>query len=161
MQPMQLNQLAENLWELDRPLRVPGLSIGHRMTIVRLRNRDLWVHSPIELERWLPDALAQLGPVRHFIAPNHPHDMYWPAWRRAFPNATFYCPPGFREKHPSLDFQRVLASDAAEAWEDELPKVFVAGMPRVNEFVFLHRATRTVIVADLVFNLLSQHQNAV
>src|SRR5262245_23385921 len=64
MQPMQLNQLAENLWEIDRPLKVPGLSIGHRMTVVRLRNGDLWVHSPVELEHWLPDALAQLGTVR-------------------------------------------------------------------------------------------------
>jgi Domain of unknown function (DUF4336) len=160
MQPTQLNQVAENLWELDRPLKVPGLSIGHRMTVVRLCNGDLWVHSPIELERWLPNALAQLGPVRHLIAPNLHHDMYWPEWRGAFPEAAFYCPPGFREEHPDLNFQRVLAPDLAEPWEDELPKVFIAGMPRVNEFVFLHRATRTLIVADLVFDLQSQHQNA-
>jgi hypothetical protein len=37
-------------------------------------------------------------------------------------------------------------------WETELPKLLIRGMPKLNEFVFLHRPSRTLIVADLVFN---------
>jgi hypothetical protein len=61
-------------------------------------------------------------------------------------------PPGVKEEHPDLPFQRVLSVAAREPWEGELPKLFIAGMPKLNEFVFLHAASRTLIVADLVFN---------
>ena len=154
-----MNPLAENLWELERPLKAPGLRIGHRMTVVRLRDGGLWVHSPVECDDAVRGELARLGPVRHLIAPSRFHDLYWKEWFEHYPEATFYCAPGLKEEHPELRFHKVLSPDQRETWEDELPKVFVQGMPRLNEFVFLHRASRTLIVADLVFNLDAAQQN--
>src|SRR5262245_46907390 len=66
--------------------------------------------------------------------------------------ATFYCAPGVKEEHPNLPFQRVLSGSERESWEAELPKLLIGGMPKLNEFVFLHVASRTLIVADLLFN---------
>lgn len=154
-----LNPVAENLWEIERPLKAPGLRINHRMSVVRLQNGDLWVHSPVELDLEIANALARLGPVRHLIAPSCYHDLYWPAWLTRYPEASFYCPPGFPEAHRECQYGFVLTPDSREDWEEELPKTFIAGMPKLNEYVFLHRASRTLIVADLVFNIEAEQQN--
>lgn len=148
-----LKQVDANLWELERPLRTPGLRLKHRMTVARLASGDLWVHSPVAFEEGIARDLATLGPLRHFVAPSTFHDLHWPEWFARYPDATFYCAPGVKEEHPELPFQRVLSDTGREPWETELPKLRIDGMPRLNEFVFLHVATRTLLVADLLFNL--------
>ena len=40
------------------------------MTVVRLPNSELWVHSPIPLTDALAGEVQQLGRVAHLIAPN-------------------------------------------------------------------------------------------
>ena len=47
----------------------------------------------------------------------------------------------------------VLGQAEPEAWKNEIEQVLVGGMPKVNETVFLHRASDTLIIADLLFNL--------
>ena len=154
-----LNRVHDNLWEVERPLKAPGLHVGHRMTVARLASGEVWIHSPVEFEESLANALAQLGPPTHFVAPSTYHDLHWPEWFRRFPKATFHCAPGVKEEHPELPFQRTLSATTPEPWESELPKFLVGGMPRLNEFVFLHRASRSLIVADLVFNFDVRRQN--
>lgn len=154
-----LNPVVENLWEIERPLKTPGVRINHRMTVARLRNGDLWVHSPVEWSPELGQALAALGAVRHFVAPSLYHDLHWPAWMEHYPNASFYCPQGFPEEHRDWQYGYLLTPDSVEPWSEEFTKVFVAGMPRLNEYVFLHQTSRTLIVADLVFNLSAEGQN--
>jgi hypothetical protein len=150
-----LTPLAENLWELNRPLKAPGLRIDHRMTVARLTSGELLLHSPVELDEDLMGALAALGPVRHFVAPSLFHDMYWPAWFARCPQATFWGVPGLREAHPELPFGEILRPDQPTPWEAELPKLFIAGMPKLNECIFFHPASQSLIVADLIFNLSS------
>jgi len=156
-----MNQLGDNLWELERPLKAPGLRINHRMTVVRLGDGSLWVHSPVECEDSIRRALGQVGVVCHLIAPSCYHDLYWPAWFEHYPEAQFHCAPGLTDEHAELPFNNVLSPDKPTPWEAELPKIFVEGMPRLNEFVFVHRASRTLIVADLVFNIAATAQNSV
>lgn len=148
-----LTLLAENLWELNRPLKAPGLRIDHRMSVLRLASGDLLVHSPVELDETLVTALTALGQVRHFVAPSLFHDMYWPAWFARYPQATFWGVPGLDKALPKLHFTALLEPDRPTPWEAELPKLLIAGMPKLNEYVFFHPATRSLIVADLIFNL--------
>lgn len=152
-------RLADDVWEVERPLKAPGLRLNHRMTVIRLASGELWVHSPVAFDATLALGLAALGKVRHFVAPNRYHDLYWPEWFKHFPDAAFYCVPGAREDHPELPFENVLSPHARRSWETALPKLLIAGIPRLNEFVFLHRASGTLLVADLVFNIDPVEQN--
>jgi uncharacterized protein DUF4336 len=154
-----LNPLAENLWELSQPVKAPGLRMGHRMTVARLQTGQLWVHSPVAYDEALAAELRAIGKPRHFVAPNIFHDLYWPEWFANFREATFYCAPGLNENRREFAFDRVLNQNVREPWENELPKVLVRGMPKINEFVFLHPASRTLIVTDLVFNFDVAQQN--
>lgn len=66
-----LKPVAPDVWIVDgENIRFYGLPFSTRMTIVRLTNDDIWVHSPIADREELFNAVTALGPVRHLIAPN-------------------------------------------------------------------------------------------
>lgn len=46
---------------------------GGRMTVAKLSDGSLWVHSPVELDEPLREALGELGPVAHIVSPNYEH----------------------------------------------------------------------------------------
>jgi hypothetical protein len=133
--------------------------MDHRMTVLRLNSGELLVHSPVSYSEPLRDALLALGPPKWFVAPSRYHDLYWAQWFGAFPRSTFVTAPGMREDHPELPFSELLAH-RAEFWDGEVIPFQLRGIPRINEFAFLHPASRTLIVADLVFNLDTDAQNA-
>ena len=85
-----LKPVAEQVWLVDGGVigfRCMGVRLPFptRMTIVRLADGGLWVHSPTELTAELRPTVAALGPVRHLIAPNRLHYWWIADWQRAFP----------------------------------------------------------------------------
>jgi hypothetical protein len=148
-----LHRLADHLWEVNAPLTVFGMALGHRMTVARLPEGGLWVHSPVAHNTALAAALAALGPVAHVVAPNVIHDTYLEGWFAAYPAARFHGARGFAQARPDLKFTDPLGDTPPPAWADVLDQHLLRGMPRVNEVAFLHRASRTLILTDLVFNL--------
>ncbi len=150
---MTLAVLAPNLWELNAPLSVLGIALGHRMTVARLPEGGLWVHSPVAHSSALAAELAQLGRVAHIVAPNAMHDTYLEGWFAAFPSAHFHGARGFAKFRPDLKFTHTLGDTPEPAWAATFDQHMIRGMPRLNEVAFLHRASRTLILTDLAFNL--------
>lgn len=148
----ELRAIAPEVWECSRPLKIAGMEIGHRMTVVRLGTNGLWIHSPVS---WTPELGAELnalGIVRHVLAPSRLHDLYLEEWRPNCRTALFWAAPGLRGES-SFPFTGDLSEEANSEWGDAFDVVLIAGMPDVNELVYLHKPSRTLIVADLVFNL--------
>lgn len=148
-----LTPLAENLWEIDAPLTVLGMALGHRMTVARLPDGSLWIHSPVAYSPELAAALARLGPVAHVVAPNCVHDTYLEGWFAAYPAARFHGAKGFAKFRPDLKFTDTLGDATHPAWSAMFDQHLMRGAPRINEVVFLHRASRTLVLTDLAFNL--------
>jgi hypothetical protein len=148
-----LTSLAPDLWELNAPLTVLGMALGHRMTVVRLPNQSLWVHSPVAHSAELATELNRLGPVAHIVAPNCLHDTYLEGWFAHYPEARFHGARGFAKVRPDLKFSDVLGETPDAAWSSLLDQHVIRGVPRLNEVVFLHRPSRTLIITDLAFNL--------
>ncbi|HUG10747.1 MAG TPA: DUF4336 domain-containing protein [Opitutaceae bacterium] len=148
-----LKAFAPGVWEYNAPLRVLGIELGHRMTVVRLADGTLWIHSPVMWSRELDGEIRMLGEVRHFVAPNRMHDGFWPEWFDHFKGAQFSAAPGVVKEHPELPFSMKLADDRTGVPGGELQARLMRGMPLVNEVVFHHVPSRTLIVADLMFNL--------
>jgi hypothetical protein len=149
----QLRMLGPEIWETSAPLRAAGMQIGHRMTVVRLGVDGLWVHSPVEWSAELGRELAQHGEVRHVIAPSLMHDMYLDGWRAGCRTALFWAAPGLRQRMSRFPFTGDLDEAGHAEWREHITTRLIAGMPKINEMVFLHHASKTLIVADLVFNL--------
>ncbi len=63
--------VADNIWVVDgEAISFYGLPFTTRMTIVRLSNGDLFIHSPIALTKALRQQVELLGTVRHLVSPN-------------------------------------------------------------------------------------------
>jgi hypothetical protein len=148
-----LSLLAPDLWEFDAPMSVIGMALGHRMTVAKLPDGTLWLHSPVAYSPELAAALADLGPIAHIVAPNAMHDTFLEGWFAAYPSAHFHGAKGLSKFRPDLKFTDSLGDTAPAAWSAVFDQLLLRGMPRLNEVVFRHRASRTLIVTDLVFNL--------
>ena len=130
-----------------------GLPIGTRTSVVRLTDAGLLLHSPGPLDPAGKSALERLGPVRALVAPNALHHFYLEENARAFPEARIYGAPGVAAKQAGVHFHEELGDEPPAAWSSDLDQLLLRGAPDVNEVAFLHRASRTLLLTDLAFNL--------
>ena len=149
----QLRSIAKDVWVIDDPLRVGGLQLGTRTTVVRLANGGLWIHSPGPLRPELTAQLVALGPIQALVAPNAMHHLYLGENIRAFPQATVYVSPALPAKIKGAFTYNILSDEPPVLWRDDFTQHLVGGMPKLQEVVLLHRASRTLILTDLAFNI--------
>ena len=83
-------------------LRIAGvrlpLPFSTRMTVVRLKNGDLFLHSPIMFQASLAGQLQAMGRIRHLVSPNQFHYAHIGEWSRAFPDAVTWASRGVRTR---------------------------------------------------------------
>jgi len=156
--------VAPNIGIVDGPfeyLTVGGaklpLPFTTRMTVVRLSNGDLFLHSPIKFDGRLANELLGLGTVRHLVSPNQFHYAHIGEWAKEFPNAVSWASPRVRERararHIDVDFTRDLDEvSPPEEWRREIDQMLFPG-GYFKEVIFFHKASKTLIVADTIFNI--------
>jgi hypothetical protein len=132
-----------------------------RMTIVRLANGDLWLHSPTALSEPLRRRVEALGRVAHLVSPNKIHYAHIAAWKAAYPEARAWASPGVRERAASqgiaVSFDAELGDAPPSDWAAELEQLVFRGSRFMDEVVFMHRASRTLLLADLIENFEVDH----
>ena len=148
-----LQPITDGIWSTTRRQRFLGLETGTRMTIVRLASGGLFVHSPVGLDPALRAEVDALGPVTAIVAPSLFHNLYVGEWRAAYPNAIRCCCPGLDRKRPHLGWDRILGDVPEPEWRADIDQVFFGARTMENEVVFFHRATRTIVLCDAIFNL--------
>ncbi|AWN43982.1 DUF4336 domain-containing protein [Methylobacterium durans] len=148
----------EGIWIVDSgPLRVLGMPLPVRMTVLRLSDGGLWLHSPTRYDPDLHETLEIFGPIRHLVAPNSAHWTFVEAWQRHCPEARVWAAPGLRDRAQvrksglRIDFD--LPETAPADWTRDLTQVVVPGLAGFREVAFHHRASRTLLLTDLVQNL--------
>ena len=147
-----LQKLDTNLWVLPAPLRVFGLEVGTRMTVVKLHNNGLFLHSTVPLSEELKQELSEIGDVKAIVAPNCYHHFFAKKYAEAYPEARLYGAPGLPEKRRDLLFHKVLENKEEKAWAGDLEQILTRGMPTMNEVVFFHPLSRTLILTDICVN---------
>ncbi|NMO15881.1 hypothetical protein HPC49_26890 [Pyxidicoccus fallax] len=135
---------------IDTAVQMPLMKLPVRTVIVPVASGRVLLSPASTLTR---EELLQAGAVTDIVAPNLFHTGGIQAAAAAHPRARVWGPPGCREKQPGVSWHGVFG-EAAWPYEGELPMFRVAGMPEFNEHVFLHKASRSLLVTDLVFNLL-------
>ena len=146
--------LGANIWDCEIPIRFGGIPLWHRMTVIRLINGGLVVHSPTRLDVASQEEFQKLGQIVAIIAPSWWHDLYLREYLSAYPDARLYGAPTLVRWNRSLPFAELLDGLAPSLWTDEIDQVHVQGIGLfLDEIVFYHRRSRSLIVADLLFNL--------
>jgi hypothetical protein len=152
-----LKAIADDIWIVDGPAIRFGAFIGMnfptRMTVVRLGGGALFIHSPTPLTPALRSEIAKIGMPRWIVGPNRIHYWWIPDWRNAFPQAEVHLAPGIRERAGDrIDFAtHELAADTGYPWDGNIATLPVAG-GYMTEYEFFHRASRTLILTDLIEN---------
>ena len=150
--------VAEGVHIVDSLMPGPlGMQLPVRMTVLRLPDGGLLLHSPTRFSPALGEALGRLGPVRHLVAPNIAHWTFLEAWQRAFPGATTWAAPGLRQRGQVRRSRVRLDADLGEspppAWGGAITLVTVPGGLGFHEVALFHEPSRTLVLTDLVLNL--------
>jgi hypothetical protein len=152
-----LKPVATDIWIVDSgPLHALGLAIPVSMTVVRLMNGEVWLHSPTPYDERLRSEIERIGPITHLIAPNVAHWSFLRDWQARCIGAVTWAAPGLRQrtqvKRSGVVLDHDLGPSAPEAWVSDIDQVTVPGGFGVNEVAFLHRSTATLVLTDLIEN---------
>ena len=153
-----VKQVAEGVWVVDSTMAGPfGSVLPVRMTVLRLEDGGLLLHSPTRLTPSLLLAVRELGPVRHLVAPNVAHWVFVRDWQRACPDATTWAAPGVRARgkvrRSGLRLDAELGDAAPAAWGAGMVMIPVRGGLGFVEAALFHAASGTLVLTDLAVNI--------
>ena len=148
--PGDLGQVAEGLWTQDGDrIKVFGIPFDTRATIARLPDGALWLHSPVRPTEARIAEIKALGDIAHIVAPNRIHGAFTTVWADRAPDAQVWVSPKFPDRHPDIPYDHLLTDIAPPDWTETLDQCLFAGHAYLDEVVFLHRASRTLIITDI------------
>jgi hypothetical protein len=152
-----LKPIADGVFIVDSKL--PGLLgkvLPVRMTVIRLMDGAVLLHSPTRFTEALRQELLRVGPVSHLVAPNVAHWTLLKPWQQAFPRATTWAVPLLRDRRQvrrsGLRIDQDLGTWAPTAWGEAIELIMVPGRG-FQEAALFHRPSRTLVLTDLILNL--------
>ena len=151
-QPL-VEYVPNQIWLNQYLVHFGGIDFYSRMTIIRLFNGSLMLHSPCKIDAQMKQTIDDIGPVAHIVAPGNFHHLYVSSAQEHFPEAQSYVCPGVERKQPQLDFDWFLGDKAPEAWRDDIDQVLVRGTRFIWEVAFFHKPSGTLVLTDLVENI--------
>ena len=146
-----LKEFGPSIYVADGPtVSFYGFPYPTRMAVIRLSDGSVWVWSPIALNDELADAINAIGPVRFIVSPNKIHHLFLAEFSERWPHACLYAPPGLAERKPEIQFDATLGDEPDPAWAADLEQVIFHGSFAMEEVVFFHRESSTVLICDLI-----------
>lgn len=146
--------IGPEIWGAEFDLWINGLiHFRGRMTVVRLEDGGLWLHSPIPIDDEMAASLATLGEVKWLVAPNCFHHVHLLKVKARYPEAKIFGVAGLQTKRKDIPFDAILGPEAPDAWKGQIEQKALEGMPSLQEMVFFHKASQSLIVTDMVFHV--------
>jgi hypothetical protein len=153
-----LKPIAKDVWIVDGPIirfgmPWPKMPFPTRMTILRLSNDRLFIHSPTALTDDLRKEIAAIGRPSWFVGPNRLHYWWIPDWKNAYRDAEVYLAPHIKEqagKHINDGF-KPLDRNQGYPWDESIATLTVSGS-FMTEVEFFHRPSRSLILTDFIEN---------
>jgi hypothetical protein len=145
-----IEKLSENLWLVSGG--VPGMSLKRVMTVARLGDGRLVVHSAIALDQAGMAALEAWGTPAFLLVPGRMHRLDAPAYKRRYPGLKVLAPRGSRRF-----VEELLPVDGS--YEDFVADetVRLTTLPGIQDLegAMLVRSADgiTIVVNDAVFNM--------
>lgn len=150
-----MQQIATDIWRLDGPdlSGFAWVTMPASTTVIRLPDRSLLIYSPIAFDDATAAAIDAVGEVAHIVAPNVFHHLFAAAAVERWPRAAVHAVPGVAKKQPGLRIDHELAVGSSAPWGDAVGVELIGGAPKISEVVLFHRASGTLLCADLVFHV--------
>ncbi|MDQ3414949.1 MAG: hypothetical protein M3480_08300 [Verrucomicrobiota bacterium] len=142
-------QLADDVALLQFPLRAFGIDFRRNVTLLRLRDGRLLIHSTAPFGPEDVQAIGRFGQPAWMVDVTLMHDTFAKAGRTAFPGLPYLAPAGF-SKASGLATEPL--SLAPNEWAGEIDLIAIDGLRFVGEHALFHRASGTLVLGDLLFH---------
>ncbi len=149
----QLRVLDDGLWCVDHEFMKGGMQLGLRTTVARLPDGRLWVHSPGPLDQQAIAEIDAVGEVAALVAPNAFHHLFVGPAKEAWPSARIFGPAVLASKKTNFTLDEALTDVAPDLWQGAIEALPMHGLRQLDEWVFYHRASRTLLLTDLAFHI--------
>ena len=149
------NFVSNQVWVKEYPVKYAGCCFSGRMTVIKMTNGQVWIHSPCSFDDDSGEQLKKeieetVGDVVYIIAPGTYHYFHVQSCQKAFPNAKTYICPGIEKKRPDIEYDGMLSDIPLEEWSDDFDQVLIKGNRLIWEVAFLHKPSKTLVLVDLI-----------
>jgi hypothetical protein len=126
--------VTDSVWIVDSgPMRVMGvIPLPVRMTVLRLHDGSLILHSPTRFDPALRRSLQDIGRIAHVIAPNSAHWMFVKQWQEHCPEIQTWAAPGLNRRRAvrraGVRLDHELHPDTPAPWSGEIHQIVIEGL---------------------------------
>lgn len=145
----QWRQLTDEVALLQYPLHAFGIDFRRNVTLLRLRDGRLVVHSTAPFTAADVQSIQRFGRPAWLVDATLMHDTFAQEARAAFLEIPYLAPDGFaRASGVATSSLQPPPSD----WNGEIDVLEIEGLREIKEHAFFHRASGTLVLADLLFH---------
>jgi hypothetical protein len=141
-------QIADDVVVMSFPLRFFGINFARNVTLLRLGDGRVVIHSTAPFTEKDLQAIRTFGDPAWLVEATLLHETFAKEGRTALPGVPYLAPIGFKEVS---DVTTQPLEPPPSAWAREIEVLRLEGT-RKNEHVLFHRRSRTLVVADLFFS---------
>jgi len=145
---MKWRQIADDVVVMSFPWRVFGIDFARNVTLLRLRDGRVVIHSTAPFTPEDIAAIRRFGEPGWLVEATLLHDTFAKEGRAAFPDLPYFAPDGF-SKGGGIPIKSLSAPPSD--WRNEIDVLKIEGH-KMNEHVLFHRRSATLVVADLFFS---------
>ncbi len=143
---MHWQQLSPDVALLKYDLRRFGIDFGRVVTLMRLRDGRLVLHSTAPFAPEEVAAIRRFGEPAWLVEATGMHDTFARTAQLAFPGIPYLTPA------PLAGLAATALNPPPRDWAGEIDLIRIEGLRRIDEYAFFHRASRTLVLADLLFH---------
>ncbi|KAG8857994.1 hypothetical protein FRB96_005485 [Tulasnella sp. 330] len=158
-----IREVKAGIWTFSVPFKRSGvLPVGGRSTALKLKDGSVFLVASTKADDETLTKIREIGPVKYIIAPDYEHYLNLKDFHKAFPEAKVIGVEGLEQK-PTLaevKFSGLYGKDpegTMYGYEDEISACYFSAFKN-KDVAFCHKASKTLIEADLVFNLPPREQ---
>ena|SRR5207249_3382851 len=144
-----MQEIADDAVLMSFPWRTLGIDFKRNVALLRLSDGRVVIHSTAPFTADDIAAIRRFGEPAWLVDATLMHDTFAKHGRVAFPDLPYLAPNGFNRA--SGITTEPLESPPSD-WKGEIDVLKLDGN-RMNEHVFFHRRSATLVVADLFFFL--------
>jgi hypothetical protein len=144
-------EIDDRLWTLDGEL--PHTTLPRTMTVFKMDDGGLWIHSAIALNEETQKKLESFGRPKFLVVPNTMHRLDAPHYKNIYPSIQVVCPQAAIEKVQ----EKVLVDDTCEnAFRGSEIKVHSVPGVKPIELAYelpLAHGGKGLVINDLIVNV--------
>jgi len=163
MSDLVIREVKNGVWTFSRPFTRSGVvPFGGRSVAVKLNDSSVWLFASTKADEETLGKIREIGPVKYIVAPDYEHYLNLADFHKAFPEAKVIGVDGLEAK-PALaevKFSGIYGKDpegTKYGFEDEISACYFSGFQN-KDVAFCHKASKTLIEADLLFNMPPKEQ---